>query len=168
MMNSIHRDGEIITRVIRRFGISAVRGSSTRGWMGGLKGMLEPISRAMICRRSLMVLGVLATTPNPECCNWRVLPGHRSFPATYSAAWKTTVGVGTVYWFLSLQPCALCCGIAYPRPARCNERGHRSKRQELEAELMRITTQADNYFARQSVAAGEAVLVGTPQPLPPR
>src|SRR5262245_25309477 len=40
IMNSIHRDGEIITRVIKRFGVRAVRGSSTRGWMGGLKGML--------------------------------------------------------------------------------------------------------------------------------
>src|SRR5262249_44811316 len=39
IMNSVHRDGEIITRVIKHFGVAAVRGSSTRGWMGGLKGM---------------------------------------------------------------------------------------------------------------------------------
>src|SRR3989442_11304292 len=45
IMNSAHRDGEIITRVIKRFGISAVRGSSTRGWLGGLKGMIAAYRR---------------------------------------------------------------------------------------------------------------------------
>ena len=40
-MNSIHRDGEIITRVLKRFGIAAVRGSSSRGWVSGLKGLIE-------------------------------------------------------------------------------------------------------------------------------
>ena len=40
IMNSRHRDGELISRVIRRFGIEVVYGSSTRGWVGGLKGLL--------------------------------------------------------------------------------------------------------------------------------
>jgi lysophospholipid acyltransferase (LPLAT)-like uncharacterized protein len=34
IMNSAHRDGEIITRVIKRFGVTAVRGSSAEGWAG--------------------------------------------------------------------------------------------------------------------------------------
>src|SRR2546422_4122945 len=45
IMNSAHRDGEIITRVSKRFGISAVRGSSTRGWLGGLKCMMAAYRR---------------------------------------------------------------------------------------------------------------------------
>ncbi|MFM8409935.1 MAG: lysophospholipid acyltransferase family protein [Alphaproteobacteria bacterium] len=40
IMNSAHRDGELISRAIRRLGIETVRGSSTRGWVGGLKGLL--------------------------------------------------------------------------------------------------------------------------------
>jgi lysophospholipid acyltransferase (LPLAT)-like uncharacterized protein len=41
IMNSRHRDGELISRAIQRLGIEVVRGSSTRGWVGGLKGMLD-------------------------------------------------------------------------------------------------------------------------------
>lgn len=40
IMNSRHRDGELISRAIRRMGIETVRGSSTRGWVGGMKGLL--------------------------------------------------------------------------------------------------------------------------------
>lgn len=36
-----HRDGEILTRVLRRLGHRAARGSSTRGGQEGLEGMLE-------------------------------------------------------------------------------------------------------------------------------
>ncbi|MBI5681793.1 MAG: DUF374 domain-containing protein [Deltaproteobacteria bacterium] len=38
---SQHRDGELISRVIKRFNISSVRGSSTRGWLSGVKGLLR-------------------------------------------------------------------------------------------------------------------------------
>ncbi len=41
IMVSRHRDGELIARAIRPFGIEAIRGSSTRGWSGALKGMLR-------------------------------------------------------------------------------------------------------------------------------
>jgi lysophospholipid acyltransferase (LPLAT)-like uncharacterized protein len=40
---SFHRDGELITRVIRRFGIEATRGSTTRG---GVKALLSLVRRA--------------------------------------------------------------------------------------------------------------------------
>ena len=40
---SFHRDGELITRVIRRFGIDATRGSTTRG---GVKALLSLVRRA--------------------------------------------------------------------------------------------------------------------------
>jgi lysophospholipid acyltransferase (LPLAT)-like uncharacterized protein len=45
IMNSRHRDGELISRAIRRFGIEVVHGSSTRGWVGGLKGLLAANAR---------------------------------------------------------------------------------------------------------------------------
>lgn len=40
---SQHRDGELIARTIQGFGIRSVRGSSTRGWLGGVKGMLKAV-----------------------------------------------------------------------------------------------------------------------------
>jgi len=40
---SQHRDGELIAKTIQGFGIECVRGSSTRGWLGGVKGMLKAV-----------------------------------------------------------------------------------------------------------------------------
>lgn len=45
IMLSWHKDAEIAAQAIRRFGIRAVRGSSTRGWAGGLRGLLEASER---------------------------------------------------------------------------------------------------------------------------
>ncbi len=40
---SAHKDGELIARTVRPFGILCVRGSSTRGWFKGLRGVLGAI-----------------------------------------------------------------------------------------------------------------------------
>lgn len=42
---SKHRDGELIARTISSFGIKSERGSSTRGWFGGIKGLLRAVKR---------------------------------------------------------------------------------------------------------------------------
>lgn len=40
---SQHRDGELVSRTVKRLGIDSVRGSSTRGWLGGVKGLLNEV-----------------------------------------------------------------------------------------------------------------------------
>ena len=45
IMNSTHRDGEIITRALERFGIRSTRGSSTRGAVGGTLALLRALKR---------------------------------------------------------------------------------------------------------------------------
>jgi lysophospholipid acyltransferase (LPLAT)-like uncharacterized protein len=45
VMLSWHRDAEIAAQAMRRFGVRAVRGSSRRGWLGGLRGLLEANAR---------------------------------------------------------------------------------------------------------------------------
>lgn len=40
---SQHRDGELVARAMQSFGIESVRGSTTRGWLGGVKGLLKSI-----------------------------------------------------------------------------------------------------------------------------
>ncbi|MBI3753373.1 MAG: lysophospholipid acyltransferase family protein [Deltaproteobacteria bacterium] len=42
---SQHRDGELIARTVKRLGIDSVRGSSTRGWLGGVKGLLNEMKK---------------------------------------------------------------------------------------------------------------------------
>jgi len=61
IMNSRHRDGELISRAIRRLGIETVRGSSTRGWVGGMKGLLAAH------RRGLDVIVVPDGPRGPRC-----------------------------------------------------------------------------------------------------
>lgn len=41
IMNSTHRDGEIVSRVLAGFGIESTRGSSTRGAVPGLLGLMR-------------------------------------------------------------------------------------------------------------------------------
>lgn len=41
IMNSTHRDGEIVSRVLARFGIESTRGSSTRGAVPGFRGLIR-------------------------------------------------------------------------------------------------------------------------------
>lgn len=45
IMNSRHRDGQLISRAIDLLGIEVVRGSSTRGWVGGMRGLLAAHAR---------------------------------------------------------------------------------------------------------------------------
>jgi lysophospholipid acyltransferase (LPLAT)-like uncharacterized protein len=45
IMNSRHRDGQLISRAIGLLGIEVVRGSSTRGWVGGMRGLLAAFAR---------------------------------------------------------------------------------------------------------------------------
>ena len=45
VMLSWHRDAEIAARAVARLGIESVHGSSTRGWLGGLRGLLAAQAR---------------------------------------------------------------------------------------------------------------------------
>lgn len=47
IMNSTHRDGEIVSRVLARFGIEATRGSSTRGAVPGFLNLVRASRRGL-------------------------------------------------------------------------------------------------------------------------
>jgi hypothetical protein len=147
IMNSMHRDGEIITRVIQRFGVKAVRGSSTRGWMGGLKGMLEAYRQGY---------DLLVVPDGPRGPRYHVKPGVLQlaratgasvFPVSYGAAWKTTVRS----WDRLLIPFPLSrvtyvIGRPIRVPADASPELIEEKRKELEDTLLTITAQADESF----------------------
>lgn len=169
IMNSVHRDGEIITRVIKHFGIDAVRGSSTRGWMGGLKGMLDAYQQGY----DLIVIPDGPRGPRYQAKSGVLqlarATGAPVFPVTYSAAWKTTVGS----WDRLVIPFPFSrvlyvVGPPLTVPAEASNELLESKRQELERALITITTQADAYFATPSLAAVEQGFQHPPKPLPPR
>jgi lysophospholipid acyltransferase (LPLAT)-like uncharacterized protein len=148
MMNSIHRDGEIITRVLKRFGISAVRGSSTRGWMGGLKGMLEAYQQGY---------DLIVVPDGPRGPRYQAKPGVLQlaratgapiFPVTCSAAWKLTIPS----WDQLIVPLPFSrvrymAGAKILVPPDASPVQMEEKRQELETSLIRITNEADGYFS---------------------
>jgi lysophospholipid acyltransferase (LPLAT)-like uncharacterized protein len=145
IMNSAHRDGEIITRVIRRFGVTAVRGSSTRGWIGGLKGMIEAYRQGY---------DLLVVPDGPRGPRYRAKSGVLQlaratgapiFPVTYGAAWKITVPS----WDRLLIPFPLSrviyvVGQPIRVPSDASVAQMEEKRQELEQCLITITAQADD------------------------
>ncbi len=148
IMNSIHRDGEIITRVIKRFGIRAVRGSSTRGWRGGLKGMLEAYGHGY---------DLLIVPDGPRGPRFQAKPGVLQlaratgapiFPVTCSAAWKLTIPS----WDQLIVPLPFShvrymAGAKILVPPDASPAQMEEKRLELETTLTRITREADAYFA---------------------
>ncbi|HXG19175.1 MAG TPA: lysophospholipid acyltransferase family protein [Methylomirabilota bacterium] len=160
IMNSIHRDGEIITRVIKRFGIKAVRGSSTRGWIGGLKGMLQAY------RQGYDLIVVPDGPRGPRC---KAKPGVLQlaratgapiFPVTYGAAWKMIVGS----WDRLLIPfpfsrVTYVAGQPITVPADASPELLEAKRQELENSLIAITTLADALCASPQAAKPAKALV---------
>jgi lysophospholipid acyltransferase (LPLAT)-like uncharacterized protein len=147
IMNSIHRDGEIITRVIKRFGISAVRGSSTRGWMGGLKGLLEAYRQGY----DLIVVPDGPRGPRYQAKSGVLqlarATGAPIFPVSYGAAWKTTINS----WDRLLIPfpfsrVTYVIGQSITVPDDASPQMMEEKRQELQETLLAITAQADASF----------------------
>jgi lysophospholipid acyltransferase (LPLAT)-like uncharacterized protein len=163
VMNSRHRDGEIITRVLKRFGVSAVRGSSTRGWMGGLKGMLEAYRQGF---------DLLVVPDGPRGPRYKAKPGVLQlaratgapiFPVTYSAAWKATVSS----WDRLLIPFPFSrvmyiVGQPITVPADASSELMETKRQELEDALVSLTAMADAVFARPCTHQSHSSLPAQP------
>lgn len=149
IMNSAHRDGEIITRVIKRFGVAAVRGSSTRGWLGGLKGMLDAYRQGY---------DLIVVPDGPRGPRYHAKPGVLQlaratgapiFPVTYGAAWAVTIPS----WDRLLVPfpfsrVVYLVGQPIRVPADASAEELEEKRQALEQSLITLTAQADQFFKK--------------------
>jgi lysophospholipid acyltransferase (LPLAT)-like uncharacterized protein len=168
IMNSTHRDGEIITRVIKHFGIDAVRGSSTRGWMGGLKGMLEAYQQGY----DLIVVPDGPRGPRYQAKSGVLqlarATGAPIFPVTYSAAWKITVrSWDRLVIPLPLSQVLYIVGRPIAVPPDASPELLEEKRKELEETLLTITAQADAYFSDKPLVLNDSTLPPVPKPLPP-
>ena len=93
---SLHRDGELIARIIRHFGINAVRGSTSRGSLSGLRGLLKAIKEGR---------DIAITPDGPRGPAFRAQRGIIDIakktglpivPVTFSASKKKHLAVGTV------------------------------------------------------------------------
>ncbi len=145
---SQHRDGELISRTMTRFGFSSVRGSSSRG--GG---------RALRRMPGLLKEGFdIGITPDgPRGPRYRVQPGVISlarlsgrpvYPVTFSADRFRSFNS----WDRFQVPRLFARGVfVWGEPMRVR-RGDdlEEKRMELEASLADITARADTWFSGES------------------
>lgn len=92
---SQHKDGELIARTVKRFNIDSVRGSSTRGWLGGVKGLLKAVKRGK---------DIAITPDGPKGPKFNVqmgiihlakLTGLPIIPMSFSASKKKHLRAGT-------------------------------------------------------------------------
>ncbi|HBR16414.1 MAG: hypothetical protein A3G39_06550 [Deltaproteobacteria bacterium RIFCSPLOWO2_12_FULL_43_16] len=92
---SQHKDGELIARTVKIFNIDSVRGSSTRGWLGGVKGLLKAVKRGK---------DIAITPDGPKGPKFNVQMGiiHLAkltdlpiIPMSFSASKKKLLRVGT-------------------------------------------------------------------------
>jgi hypothetical protein len=151
MMISQHRDGEFIARAVKQFGVDSIRGSTTRGGLSALRGMI----------RFFRSGANLAITPDGPQGPKHVVQngvielarqtGAPIVPVTYGASRKKELGS----WDNFILPYPFC-KVAYlwgeplfvPRDA--DKDRMEECRRLLEERMRQITQEADRMFQRFS------------------
>lgn len=144
---SRHRDGEYLARTLRGFGIECERGSNTRGWFGGLKGVLRAAKRGS----DLAYAPDGPTGPRYEVKGGVIqiarATGLPILPITFSASKKKTLSS----WDHFIVPYPFSRGvfvygepITVPRDAGDDEM--EAKRVELQEAMNDTMDRADRFF----------------------
>ena len=144
---SRHRDGELVTRTVRHFGLGTIRGSSTRGGIAGIKGLVRALQNGYDVAiapdgprgpRCKVQLGVIQVAK---------LSGRPIFPFTFSATPRKTLHT----WDRFILPFPFSRGVfVWGDPIWVDhtegEKGMERKAIFLEKKLQEITEFADHYF----------------------
>lgn len=142
-------DGEMIARMVRRFGFVPVRGSSSRGGAEGLRGLVQ----ALRAGHSVVVVPDGPRGPSetvkPGVVALARLAGAPVVPLALGAwpAWRTRSWDG----FRVPKPFARCVvrfGEAVRVPRESDAAGDESARKEIEAALRAVTWQVDEEAQR--------------------
>ena len=138
------RDGDMVARLVRRFGFVVVRGSSSRGGAGGLRGL----ARALGEGHSVILVPDgprgPAETVKPGVVTLARMTGAPVVPLAFaaSAEWRTRSWDG----FRIPKPFARCV-VRFGPPLRVTasrDRGdNEATRKEIEAALHEVTWQVD-------------------------
>ena len=151
---SEHRDGELISRTMTSFGLSSVRGSSTRGGGRALRRMPRLLKEGT---------DVAITPDGPRGPRYRVQPGAIAlarlsgrpiYPLTFASDRFRSFGS----WDRFQVPKFFSRGVfvwGAPLWVR-REDDLEMRRQELEERLTEITARADGRFGKASTAAGNS------------
>lgn len=163
IMNSRHRDGALISRAIERLGVEVVHGSSSRGWVGGIKGLLQAAERGKD-------LVVVPDGPRGPRCKAKsgVVQLARStglpvYPVSYAAR-PHRVLQKSWDWLCIPLPSAEVVFVV-EEPVRVSRDASAEKveeaRRELEQRLNRATERADECLGVASDVTAEYTRGGT-------
>jgi hypothetical protein len=147
---SRHRDGELITRTVRHFGLETVRGSSTRGGIAGMKGLARALQEGY---------DVVIAPDGPRGPRFKVQPGviqlaritgFPVFPFTFSAFPRKELRS----WDRFIIPYPFSRGVfVFGEPIsvdrEATEEEIEAKTLLLEKRLQEITEMADRYCERR-------------------
>ncbi len=147
MLISRHRDGELISRAVRLFPIDSIRGSTTRGGVPALRGLV----RALKMGSHVAITPDGPRGPRNVAQSGAVMLASRTgrpiVPVTFSASKKKLFNS----WDRFLLPYPFSRGVfiwgeaIWVGPEE-NEIEIEEKRLTLESILNQITTRADHYF----------------------
>jgi lysophospholipid acyltransferase (LPLAT)-like uncharacterized protein len=148
IMNSRHRDGEIATRALERWGVRSVRGSATRG---GAAGFLQLVNAA----RDGYDLAVVPDGPRgPRCVVKRGVihlgraTGAPIVPVTYAASHRRQLrSWDRLIIPLPFSRIVFVIGEALPVPRHATNDEVEALRLELEGRLNHLTAAADAQIA---------------------
>jgi lysophospholipid acyltransferase (LPLAT)-like uncharacterized protein len=147
---SRHRDGELISRTVRHFGMETVRGSSTRGGIVGIKGLVRALQKGY---------DVAIAPDGPRGPRCKVQPGviqlaklsgRPIFPFTFSATPRKVLHT----WDRFIIPLPFSRGVfVWGEPIWIDHsEGEEEMKQKawlLERKLLEITELADRYFEKE-------------------
>lgn len=150
ILNSAHRDGELATRVLQRWGIRSVRGSSTRGGTSGFLGMLGELREG----RDLALVPDGPRGPRRRAKRGAVelarLGGVPLVPVTFASRWRVELPT----WDRLVLPLPFSRAVVLvgepmevPREARKEE--CERFRHELEQRLEELTREAEARVGRE-------------------
>jgi lysophospholipid acyltransferase (LPLAT)-like uncharacterized protein len=146
---SSHRDGELITRTVRRFGLETVRGSSTRGGIAGIKGLARALQEGY---------DVAIAPDGPRGPRFKVQPGiiqlarisgRPIIPFTFSAFPRKVFSS----WDRFIIPFPFSRGVfVWGEPIWVDHAAGAAEVEEkallLEKRLQELTEMADRYYKR--------------------
>ena len=145
VMASRSRDGELLMRILTWMGFRVVRGSSTRGGAGGLKGLIDAVNKER-CHASLAVDG-------PRGPIYRVKPGilklaqETGRPLVLGAASARRRFIFKKAWNRCYLPfpfskCVIIYGEPIEVPATLSDESFEALRLRLEDQLLSLKTEA--------------------------
>lgn len=142
------KDGELIARTVRNFGIESVRGSSTRGWISGIKGLLKSVQAG----RDVAITPDGPKGPKEKAQMGAVqiarTTGLPIIPVSFNASKKKTFRS----WDSFILPYPFSKGVFIcGEPISVDEKSGpvemEAARARLEDTLNKLTREADGYFA---------------------